>query len=50
MNSFIGSDQWGGGVVAEMFHVHKSIAFPRFRHISGQAAGHSPFIADTHGS
>ena len=30
--------QWGG-VVAEIFHVHKSIAFPRFRHIFATFSG-----------
>ena len=41
--------QWGGGgggVVAEIFHVDKSTAFPRFRHILGtfRATGGSPAV------
>ena len=32
--------QWGGGVVAEIFPVHKSITFPRFPDILGTFSGH----------
>ena len=43
----------GGGVVAEVFPVHKSITFPRFRDIFftffGPPADHPPFV-DIHGN
>ena len=43
----------GGGVVADIFLVHKSITFPRFRDIfgtfPGPPANHPPFT-DTHGN
>ena len=32
--------QWGGGVVADIFPVDKSITFPRFRDIFGTFSGH----------
>ena len=34
--------QWGGGVVADIFPVNKSITFPRFRDIVGTFSGHRP--------
>ena len=34
----------GGGVVAEIFPVNKSLTFPRFRDIFGAFSGHLPII------
>ena len=45
--------QWGGGVVANIFPVNKSITFPRFRdilfYIFGPPADDPPFM-ETHGN